>query len=133
MEAWQILKIAEAVQHHKGRLTLSMMSDLVRGAGGGAFETTSGAGGKKGKARAKEKADIDLDAVAGGKVDLSKDVCQYFVTLSFTFDVSCILTGHRDVASTPLDFLLLGRIFPPDRIFHQRVRHSWCPGRILFY
>lgn len=69
VEAWQILKILEYVQRHDGRLTLNTLSDVARGAGGGGFE-----GGKgKGKKQA-EKQSIDLDDVAGGKINLSKDV-----------------------------------------------------------
>lgn len=46
-----------------------MLADLVRGAGGGAFEA-----GSKGKGKAKQKIALDLDAVCHGKVDLRKDV-----------------------------------------------------------
>jgi len=69
VEAWQILKILEAVEGGGGRLTISGLSDLARGLGGGSFET--GGGGKR--RNAKEKIQIDYDSVAGGKVRLSKD------------------------------------------------------------
>lgn len=74
VEAWQILKIADAVQRHGGRLTLNGLGDLVRGSGGGAFDVAGGGRGAKGKV--KEKVAIDLDDIAGGKVCLSKDVCK---------------------------------------------------------
>ncbi|KAG1731628.1 P-loop containing nucleoside triphosphate hydrolase protein [Suillus paluster] len=69
VEAWQILKIVEAVESSGGRLTIAGLSDLARGLAGGLFETSGG-----GKRRnAKEKIQIDYDSVAGGKVGLSKD------------------------------------------------------------
>ncbi|EIN09098.1 ATP-dependent DNA helicase [Punctularia strigosozonata HHB-11173 SS5] len=73
MEAWKILKVAQAIVKEDGRVTFSMMGDLVRGAGGGSFGVVQGGGGRRGKLKAKEKAGLDLDAVAGGKVSLSKD------------------------------------------------------------
>ncbi|KAG2152610.1 P-loop containing nucleoside triphosphate hydrolase protein [Suillus bovinus] len=69
VEAWQILKILEAVEGSGGRLTISGLSDLARGLGGGSFET----GGSGKRRNAKEKIQIDYDSVAGGKVRLSKD------------------------------------------------------------
>jgi ATP-dependent DNA helicase Q1 len=69
VEAWQILKIAAAVQRQGGRLTLNGLSDLARGAGGSAFDT-----GGTGKGKAKERTTLDLADVAGGKIGLSKDV-----------------------------------------------------------
>jgi ATP-dependent DNA helicase Q1 len=68
IEAWQILKILEAVDAQGGRQTIAGLSDLARGLGGGSFE----ASGKRKKS--KEKVQLDYDAVAGGKVGLSKDV-----------------------------------------------------------
>ncbi|KAF9235619.1 P-loop containing nucleoside triphosphate hydrolase protein [Melanogaster broomeanus] len=67
IEAWQILKILEAVDAQGGRQTVAGMGDLARGLGGGSFET----GGKRKKT--KERVQLDYDAVAGGKVGLSKD------------------------------------------------------------
>ncbi|KAF9226214.1 ATP-dependent DNA helicase [Gyrodon lividus] len=67
IEAWQILKILEAVDAQGGKQTIAGLSDLARGLGGGSFE----AGGKRKKTR--EKVQLDYDAVAGGKVGLSKD------------------------------------------------------------
>ncbi|KIJ15140.1 hypothetical protein PAXINDRAFT_180755 [Paxillus involutus ATCC 200175] len=67
IEAWQILKILEAVDAQGGRQTIAGLSDLARGLGGGSFE----ASGKRKKS--KEKVQLDYDAVAGGKVGLSKD------------------------------------------------------------
>jgi ATP-dependent DNA helicase Q1 len=70
LQAWQILKIVDAVDRQHGSLTLSGLADLARGNGGGAFTTSTR--GRKGQS--KEKVDLDLDEVAGGKVALNKDV-----------------------------------------------------------
>lgn len=79
LESWQILKVSERVSRDGGRLTVGMLSDLVRGAGGGGFVADPGAKRKgKGKGKAtesKEKTSLDLDEIAGGKVALSKEVC----------------------------------------------------------
>ncbi|KAJ6604511.1 ATP-dependent DNA helicase [Mycena vulgaris] len=72
-EAWQILKVADAVQHTGGQLTLTMLADLVRGNGGGSYGVGGGGRKGKGKSREKEKVDLDLDVVCGGKVALKKD------------------------------------------------------------
>ncbi|KAF8520930.1 ATP-dependent DNA helicase [Hysterangium stoloniferum] len=71
LESWQILKIMQEIEHQGGRVTLGMMADLIRGAGGGSFGVAGS--GRKGKGKAKEKAELDLDVIAGGKVSLNKD------------------------------------------------------------
>jgi len=75
VEAWQILKVAEAVQRDKGQLSLGMLADLARGSGGAAFDVR---GGRKGKGKEREKTVLDLEAVCHGKVNLSKDVSQLY-------------------------------------------------------
>lgn len=83
VEAWQILKISDAANRLGGRITLNKLADLVRGNGGGALEVQEG-GRRKGKDKAKEKVDIDLEQIVGGKVGLSKDVgdaTQIFTTV----------------------------------------------------
>ncbi|KAJ7786162.1 P-loop containing nucleoside triphosphate hydrolase protein [Mycena metata] len=72
LEAWQVLKVADAVQQTGGQLTLTMLADLARGNGGGTYGVSGGRKGK-GKAREKEKVDLDLERICGGKVDLKKD------------------------------------------------------------
>jgi ATP-dependent DNA helicase Q1 len=74
-EAWQILKVADAVQASGGQMTLSMLADLVRGNGGGNYAVGGGGRKGKGKSREKEKLSIDLSVVCGGEVGLKKDVC----------------------------------------------------------
>ncbi|EGO29247.1 hypothetical protein SERLADRAFT_445074 [Serpula lacrymans var. lacrymans S7.9] len=66
-EAWQLLKIVEAVGRQGKRLTMSGLGDLSRGLGGGTFET----GGRRQKA--KERFTLDYNEISGGKVGLSKD------------------------------------------------------------
>ncbi|KAJ7654965.1 ATP-dependent DNA helicase [Mycena polygramma] len=73
MEAWQVLKVADAVQHSGGQLTLTMLADLARGNGGGTYGVGGGGRKGKGKGREKEKVDMDLDLLCGGKVNLKKD------------------------------------------------------------
>lgn len=67
LEAWRILKILENVDANGGRQTIAGLGDLARGLGGGTFE----ANGKRRKTR--EKVQLDYDAIASGKVGLSKD------------------------------------------------------------
>lgn len=61
------------IENRGGRVTLGMMADLIRGAGGGSFGISKGKG-RKGKETLKDKAELDLDEIAGGKVGLNKDV-----------------------------------------------------------
>lgn len=74
-EAWQILRVAQAIESEGGHVTIGMLADLVRGAGGASFSVSAQTGGRKRKSQSKEKVGLDLDAVAGGKVALGKDVC----------------------------------------------------------
>ncbi|KAF7310790.1 ATP-dependent DNA helicase [Mycena chlorophos] len=67
LEAWQILRVVDAVKATGGQLTLAMLADLARGAGGGNYDV---GGGRRGK----EKMDLNLQAVCGGKVALKKEV-----------------------------------------------------------
>lgn len=61
---------------HNGRTTLSGLCDLVRGLGGGAFDTV----GDKSKGQRKRgrltnhRETIDLEAVCGGKLAMSREV-----------------------------------------------------------
>ncbi|KAH7925066.1 ATP-dependent DNA helicase [Leucogyrophana mollusca] len=81
IEAWQILKILSAVEDQGGRLTVSGVSDLARGLGGGSFDT----GGKRKKIRGKVQ--LDYAAVAGGKVMLSKEDAESLI-------VQMLITGY---------------------------------------
>jgi ATP-dependent DNA helicase Q1 len=70
VQAWQLMKIVEAIAAEGGRVTLGMLADLARGAGGGAF----GVGDRNGKGKPKEKVGLDLETICRGKVDMSRDV-----------------------------------------------------------
>ncbi len=69
MDAWKIIKVLEEVQKEGGRVTVTAAGDLVRGLGGGNYPVTEGK-----KRKIAGKAQMDLAAIAGGKVELSKDV-----------------------------------------------------------
>lgn len=73
LESWKILKIAESIERDGGRVTVGMLADLVRGAGGRAYGVTE-RGGKQSKGKAKEKVALDVEQIVGGKLTLSKDV-----------------------------------------------------------
>ncbi|KAJ7071166.1 ATP-dependent DNA helicase [Mycena amicta] len=74
LEAWQVLRVADAVKATGGQLTLAMLADLARGLGGGSYEV--GGGGRRG---GKQKMDLDLELVCGGKVGLKKDEVESLV------------------------------------------------------
>ncbi|KAA1473234.1 ATP-dependent DNA helicase [Dentipellis sp. KUC8613] len=86
--AWQILRVAEEA----GRdLTMAQLCDLARGLGGAAAKEPP-AGGRRGRGKGKEKVSVDVGAVTGGKVDLSKEqteilcvrlLVQGYLSLSF--------------------------------------------------
>ena len=68
--AWQILRIVQAAGKE---VTLTQLYDLARGAktaGGGDAPSAV----KKGRGRAKATLTVDLDRVAGGKCELSREV-----------------------------------------------------------
>nr|XP_019008636.1 ATP-dependent DNA helicase [Kwoniella pini CBS 10737]OCF47417.1 ATP-dependent DNA helicase [Kwoniella pini CBS 10737] len=72
IEAWKILKVTRAVQTEQGRVTLTNLSDLARGLGGGMFNVIGGEG-RKGKRKANgEKEKFDINSI-GGKIALGKD------------------------------------------------------------
>lgn len=80
LAAWQVLKVLDFVVDKGGNVTTKKLASLARGAGGCEFE---GAGGKRGRGRQqfsrKQKHNIDLDAVAGGPVQLSQDETEHLV------------------------------------------------------
>lgn len=71
LATWQILQVVNAVQRAGGRLTLSMLATLARGGNKGAFEASQA------RRSAATKQTLDIQDVAGGRVDLSKNVCAF--------------------------------------------------------
>ncbi|GLB39373.1 putative ATP-dependent DNA helicase [Lyophyllum shimeji] len=78
-QAWQLVKITEALNQDGANITLNSLAALARGKAGGAYEASRGGGGKKGKGKTKEKQMLDLNAVAGGEVDLTKDEIEHLL------------------------------------------------------
>lgn len=74
--AWQILQVLRTIENDGGRVTLGMLADLVRGAGGGSYGVSSGNRRKGKQSASKEKVELNLEEVAGGKVTLGKDVSE---------------------------------------------------------
>lgn len=73
LATWQILKVVDAVQRAGGRLTLSMLATLARGGNKGAFEASQG------RRKGTTKQTLDIEDVAGGPVELNKNVCAFSV------------------------------------------------------
>ncbi|SPO31171.1 related to RecQ family helicase RecQL1 [Ustilago trichophora] len=81
-EMYQLLAILQEMCGQGGRITLTSLSDVARGLSGGKFNldpnlTDSGKGKGKGKASTSSSAKagvVDVQAVAGGKVTLHRDV-----------------------------------------------------------
>jgi len=72
LPAWQLLRVADAARRNSGRLTIGQLCDLARGLGGATFDV-SGKGKGKSRAKEKQRAELNLDEIAGGKVELSKE------------------------------------------------------------
>ncbi|KAG8886455.1 hypothetical protein FRB98_001274 [Tulasnella sp. 332] len=87
LEAWRLCKVAEQVAREGGRLTVAALGDLARGNGGASFGLVSTGKGRRSKGKADEKVSLDLDALCGGKVGLSKDDVE-------TLIIQLILSKH---------------------------------------
>ncbi|KAG6862899.1 hypothetical protein C0991_009575, partial [Blastosporella zonata] len=74
-QAWQLVKIAKALNESGANVTLNSLAALARGNAGGSYEVSS----RKGKGKTKEKQKLDLDEVAGGEVKLRKDVGLFYL------------------------------------------------------
>ncbi|KDQ25115.1 hypothetical protein PLEOSDRAFT_33722, partial [Pleurotus ostreatus PC15] len=86
VQAWQILKVVDEVGRNGGRVTMSNLVDLARGTGKATYDIQAG-GKRRGKGKGKEQGDIDLGAVADGKVDLSKEQTEYLI-------IELLVTGY---------------------------------------
>ncbi|KAJ7706323.1 P-loop containing nucleoside triphosphate hydrolase protein [Mycena rosella] len=120
-EAWQILKVADAVQHTGGQLTLTMLADLARGNGGGSYGVGGGGRKGKGKSREKEKVDIDLKVLCGGKVDLKKDELESLLVELLV--QRYLVENYHSTAYTTVVYLMNGPLaLRLTRIPHDRVK-----------
>ncbi|KAL7283937.1 hypothetical protein ACG7TL_001209 [Trametes sanguinea] len=68
LPAWQLLRLVSRQQ-----FTMAQLCDLARGVGGGNAGAAGGGAKGKGKGRSKGKVAVDIEEVAGGKVELSKE------------------------------------------------------------
>ncbi|SPO30564.1 related to RecQ family helicase RecQL1 [Ustilago trichophora] len=104
-EIYQLLAILQEMCRQGGRITLTSLSDVARGLGGGKFNldpnlTDSGKGKGKGKASMSSSAKagvVDVQAVAGGKVTLHRDVVDRLIVhgiLSQLIDQSYQATAY---------------------------------------
>ncbi|CAL1708476.1 unnamed protein product [Somion occarium] len=91
LESWQILKVAQAIQNAGGRVTLAQLADVARGTRKGEFGI---AGGGR---RTASTGTLDVEHVAGGPVNLSKDdtevLCTHLIVNGF-LDESPSATAH---------------------------------------
>ncbi|KAG9032506.1 hypothetical protein FRB95_001413 [Tulasnella sp. JGI-2019a] len=87
VNAWRLCKVAEQVSREGGRLTVAALGDLARGNGGASFGIVAGGKGRRSRGKTDEKASLDLDAVCGGKVTLSKDDVEMLI-------IQLILSNH---------------------------------------
>ncbi|KAF5380149.1 hypothetical protein D9615_006207 [Tricholomella constricta] len=78
-QAWQLIKITEALNQDGANVTLNSLVALARGNAGGAYEVKRGGKGNRGKGKTKETQKLDLEAVAGGEVDLTKDEIEHLL------------------------------------------------------
>ncbi|KAG6878938.1 hypothetical protein C0992_006474 [Termitomyces sp. T32_za158] len=76
LQAWQLVKIAKALNDSGANVTLNSLATLARGNAGGAFEVSRR---KTGKGKMKEKHKLDLEEVAGGEVDLTKEEIEHLL------------------------------------------------------
>ncbi|KAJ7492759.1 ATP-dependent DNA helicase [Mycena latifolia] len=124
--AWQILKVADAVQHNGGQLTLTMLADLARGNGGGSYGVGGGGRRGKGKSREKETLDIDLALVCGGKVDLKKDELESLLVELLV--ERYLVEKYHSTAYTTVVYLMPGPLaLRLTRILRDRVKDDNTP------
>ncbi|CBQ69103.1 related to RecQ family helicase RecQL1 [Sporisorium reilianum SRZ2] len=79
-EMYQLLAVLAEMCRQGGRITLTTLSDVARGLGGGKFNLDPNlTGAKKGKGKASSSSTakagmVDIQAVAGGKITLHRDI-----------------------------------------------------------
>ncbi|KAF8156587.1 P-loop containing nucleoside triphosphate hydrolase protein [Crassisporium funariophilum] len=103
LATWQILKIIDAVRQTGGKLTLGMLSNLARGLGGASYDVSQGR-----KQKAKEKFTLDLEAVSGGRVDLSRTEIEHLVVHLLTHRY--LQEEYHDTAYSRLVYIAPGQL-----------------------
>ena len=106
VEAWQLLKITDYATQDGANLTLKMLASLARGSGGGGYEVSRGGNGRGGKGKEKEKVNIDLNAIAGGPVNLTQEVCGTFMFLVVSIQVFSFLLFGKETEYLLVDMLV---------------------------
>ena len=71
LPAWQILRVAEEIKDRGVSITIKKLAEIARGLGGGTV--SSGTKRKKGRSASGPET-IDIEDVAGGKVDMKQEV-----------------------------------------------------------
>ena len=130
LETWQLLKITDYATQDGANLTLKMLASLARGSGGGGYEVLRGGNGRGGKGKEREKVNIDLNAIAGGPVNLTQEVCGIFIFLVFSIQVFSFLfwkgnrisTGGYARTEVPTGEL------PPDGVPDAGIFGPWTAG-----
>ncbi|KAI9061598.1 ATP-dependent DNA helicase [Trametes sanguinea] len=92
LPAWQLLRLVSLQQ-----ITMAQLCDLARGVGGASAGAAGGGAKGKGKGRAKAKVAVDIEEVAGGKVDLSKEQTEVLC-------VHLLIEGYLKLAYVPTKY-----------------------------
>lgn len=101
LDAWKICKVVVGTAQQKGKVTLAAVCDLVRGLGKGSFNTSM-------KDKNQGTANINLQELCRGKLDLSKDVRYLLMRAAMTTSAlaealsyrSCLSLGHRSARAS---------------------------------
>lgn len=90
-------------------MTVPALADLVRGLGGGSFALVGNGKGKRKKNPTGEKGQLELDDICGGKVSLSKDVSDHFLSWHSAMAISLThLHSAQHAESLIIDLLISG-------------------------
>uniref|UniRef100_D8QE93 ATP-dependent DNA helicase n=1 Tax=Schizophyllum commune (strain H4-8 / FGSC 9210) TaxID=578458 RepID=D8QE93_SCHCM len=124
-QAWQVLRIAEEVKDRGVSITIKKLAEIARGLGGGTV--SSGTKRKKGKSSGPET--IDIEDVAGGKVNMKQEDVESLI-------VQLLIDNYlrEDFHATAYDIILYlkpgplaGRLTrrPRDDLGNVRILHKF--------
>ncbi|PPQ78009.1 hypothetical protein CVT25_015565 [Psilocybe cyanescens] len=120
LATWQILQVVNAVQRAGGRLTLSMLATLARGGNKGAFEASQA------RRSAATKQTLDIQDVAGGRVDLSKNDIEHLLVYLLTQDY--LKEEYLQTAYNCVVYVVAGKLAPRiSHLSHERITSSAKP------